>query len=77
MTGDRDLFVSQSYWRLFEDEAGALYLGVMVGGVAMYEVRVRLLDEEIEAYRSEGERYLDDLAYRVAKDPSAYEDRTR
>ena len=58
-------------FELEEDDNGDLFLIVVAGGIAMYEVRVRLSDEEKTRYFDEGVAFIEDLAYRVAKDPAS------
>ncbi|BBO33991.1 hypothetical protein [Lacipirellula parvula] len=59
---------------LFED-GGAYVLSVMVGGIAMYEMRVRLNATEVAGYRDEGEEFVGTLADQIARDPGKYEAR--
>jgi hypothetical protein len=63
---------SDKMYRLFEDNTGALRLGVMAGGFAMYEITFPLSDAEIEEYQVRGKDYLDRLSMEAAKNPEAF-----
>lgn len=60
---------------LEEDKSGALYFTVTCGGAAMYNVCIKLNDEEYAGYLNEGEEFLTDLAYKIAKNTRLYKDR--
>jgi hypothetical protein len=60
---------------LEEDEQQTLFLGVLCGGVGVYEVRIRLTDEEREEYLAQGRDFLDRLSLDVAKDHERFKDR--
>jgi hypothetical protein len=71
----KELFTDHDRWySLAEDEDGLL-LAVVSGGVAMFEVRIRLSQDEADAYRQHGKSYLDELARTIAYSPSRYRDR--
>lgn len=72
---EQDRIVSEKHWRLFRGADGALCLGVLVGGIAMYELCIALSPEELARYEASGRAFLDDLAYDVAKHESAYAQR--
>lgn len=73
---EKDLIVdSENMYRLFQDAHGRLGLGVMCGGVAMYEVAFILSNLELEQYQVKGKEFLDALSHKVAKHPESYEDR--
>jgi hypothetical protein len=57
---------------LTEDAIGQLYLEVVVGGIAMYTVDVALSKEEAAAYIDGGKAELDNLAYKICKNPEAF-----
>ena len=61
-------------YRLYRREGG-LVLGVVCGGVGMYEARVKLTEEEAQAYEKEGAAFLDRLAARIARSTDDYEQR--
>ncbi|MGH8464812.1 MAG: hypothetical protein ACRER5_11735, partial [Pseudomonas sp.] len=64
MNMERDLLVdSKLMYRLFENSEGAICLGVMTGGIAMYEVTFVLSEAELGEYAARGKSYLDDLSY--------------
>lgn len=68
-----DLIVdSERMYRLFQSEDGRLSLGVMCGGIAMYEVVFALSESEVEQYRVEGKRFLDTLSLEVARHPESF-----
>ena len=73
---EKDLIVDQErMYRLFEADDGALHLGVLCGGIAMYEVTIALSEDEVEQYKSEGRTFLDALSLEVARHPGRYEER--
>lgn len=59
-------------YRLVEAGNGELRLGVLCGGIAMYEVMFALSEAEIERYRSEGKAFLDALSNEAARNPEKY-----
>lgn len=64
--------------RMFELTRGddeRLTLTVVSGGIGMVEVSVLLDEEEVERFNTEGEAFIEELAYKVAKEPSAYTSR--
>lgn len=70
----KDLIVdAENMYRLFENERGKLSLGVMCGGIAMYEVAFTLSEEEIRKYQDVGKGFLDALSLEVAKHPENFE----
>jgi len=76
MSQRTELLVSQEHmYALTEDEEGAKFLEVVCGGVAMENVVVRLTDQELSAYESEGRQSLGRLARKVAKQRSSFSDR--
>ena len=72
----RDLLVDRErMYRLFEADDGRLRLGVLCGGIAMYEIAFDLSDDEVVQYRSEGKAFLDSLAIEAARDPEKFDSR--
>jgi len=70
---ERELIVDrEKMYRLVEARNGELRLGVLCGGIALYEVTFALSEAEIEHYRSEGKAFLDALSYEVARDKEKY-----
>ncbi len=61
---------------LFEDSDGSHVLSVMCGGIGMYEVKIRLEEADALRYTNEGEAYIEELAYDVARNSSKYSHRT-
>lgn len=57
---------------LLEGEDGQLFLDVVCGSVGLFEVRIRLSDEQKGRYEKEGMVYLQELAFRVAKSPDSF-----
>jgi len=60
-------------YTVLEDPPGHWVVEVVIGGIAMWEARYRLLPDDVERFRREG--HLDDLARHIAKGHSQYEDR--
>lgn len=74
---ERDIFIDQErMYRLFRNERGRLGLGVLCGGIGMYEVKLLLDDEEQRGYEAGGQPYLNQLARDIAANPGKYEART-
>lgn len=61
-------------WMLLA-EGAELFLSVVCGTVAVYEIEFALAPEEIEGYAREGKAYLDRLAGRVVGMPGAFRER--
>ena len=57
-------------YRLLRQQDGTLVLEVVVGTIAMYEVRVRLTPQEAEAYAREGSAFTDRMAKEIMSQPS-------
>lgn len=60
---------------LVKDENGDCFFKVVCGGMAMYEAKIKLTDEEMDSYNSEGKRYLENLAYKISTNSKQYENR--
>ena len=69
MSTEEVLYQSPQLYRVLREPGGALVLEVVVGGVAMYAVRVRLDAGEAEAYAREGSRFSDRLAKEITANP--------
>ncbi len=69
MSGEEVLIQSPLLYRLLRASDGTLTLEVVVGGIAMYEVRVRLTAQEAAAYAREGQAFTDRLAQAILADP--------
>jgi hypothetical protein len=63
------LYQSPLLYRLLRASDGGLTLEVVVGGIAMYEVRVRLTSQEAESYSREGRAFTDRMAQAIMADP--------
>ena len=73
----KDILVDrEGMYRLFENECGEIYIGVMCGGFASYEMKIKLNHEELTAYQNEGKKSLDKLALDVAHNSDSYEHRS-
>lgn len=62
-------------YALYDDEAGGLVISVVCGGIGMYQVRIRLTEEEKERFEAVGEDFLTSLARKIAYDDASYSDR--
>lgn len=69
MSPEEVLHQSPLMYRLLREADGRLALEVVVGGIAMYTVRVRLDEREAEAYAREGTAFSDRLARQIMADP--------
>ena len=59
-------------YALTRDGAGAHYLEVSCGGIAVETVVVSLTGEEMKRYSEEGITFLDDLAFNIAQHQSKF-----
>ncbi len=69
MSDEEVLIQSPLMYRLVRAPDGTLTLEVVVGGFAMYEVRVRLTPEEAEQYAREGRAFADRMARAIMANP--------
>jgi len=69
----REILRKEDY-SLYEDEKGDLWIEVVCGSIGLYEVRVKLLPEEVEKYKADPE-FLEELASLIARNPEEYEKR--
>lgn len=69
MSDEEVLVQSPLLYRLLRAPDGTLTLEVVVGGIAMYEVRVRLNAQEAAAYAREGVAFTDRMAQAIMADP--------
>lgn len=69
MSDEEVLIQSPLLYRLLRDRSGALSIEVVVGTIAMYEVRVRLDAQETADYHREGRPFADRLAQAIMADP--------
>ena len=60
---------------LERDRRSRLFLTVTCGGIAMYDVRICLNDDEQMRYSQDGATFLDGLARDICKDPARYHGR--
>ena len=76
MMKEKDIIVvKKGMHRLFEDENGYTYIGVICGGFASYEMKIKLNQDELASYQDSGKDSLDKLAYDIAHHPDSYENR--
>ncbi|WP_125780768.1 hypothetical protein [Pseudoalteromonas rubra] len=61
-------------WLLFQDQ-NDMYLTVLCGGVAMFNVDIQLSQAEVSSYRSFGRSFIEELAKSIAFNPSVYSSR--
>lgn len=70
MSGEEEVLRNNAWmYRLLRAPEGTLTLAVVVGGIAMYEVRVRLTEEEAAAYAREGADFIDRMAKDIIANP--------
>ena len=69
MSDEEVLIQSPLMYRLLRAPDGTLTLEVVVGGIAMYEVRVWLNADEAAAYAREGRAFADRMARAIMADP--------
>jgi hypothetical protein len=69
MSAEEVLHQSPLMYRVLREGGGRIVLEVVVGGVAMYTVRVRLDEAEAAAYAREGSSYSDRLARDIMARP--------
>lgn len=60
---------------MIENDAGGLEIEVLCGGIGMFTVKVALNQDEASLFRENGKEFIEDRAYRIAKDPERYEQR--
>ena len=65
----------QQQYDLFQESNGSLVISVLCGSIGLYEARIRLNDEEVSRYETEGVAFLDDLAARIRKEESSFKPR--
>lgn len=61
---------------LEEDTRGALYFRVLCGGIGMYEVCIKLSDDECDGYANGGEEFLCELASEINYNSRAFSARS-
>ncbi|NVJ07007.1 hypothetical protein HUW63_17360 [Myxococcus sp. AM001] len=70
MSEEQVLIQSPLMYRLVRSAEGALFLDVVVGGIAQFTVRVVLTAQEADAYGRLGRPYADRLAMDVMASPA-------
>lgn len=69
-----DFIDKEKMYSLEHDDAGFI-LSVLCGGFAMYEVKIRLTEQEIREYKNTGKEFLDSLAKDVSHSPNQFKER--
>jgi hypothetical protein len=59
-------------FRFFTDSSGSYYLEVLCGAAGIFEVCIRLTEDELSRYREFGNDYIEKLARDVAYSPSTF-----
>lgn len=60
---------------LSENESGDLIFSVISGSVGLYDIKIRLIADEINQYRKEGKLYLATLANEIRNHESRFDAR--
>jgi hypothetical protein len=71
------LLSQDQQFALTEDGDGCLFLEVLCGGFAMYELEIKLNDEEIDRFRVAGVASLASLANQIRRKSSELVDRLK
>jgi len=71
----KELIRKQNY-SFYEDSQGSYWIEVVCGTIGLYEVKIKLLPEEVQKYKTDI-RFLDDLAYKISRSPASYEKRKK
>ena len=61
-------------WTLFQNESG-MYLSVVCGTFAVFEVDIELTDTEVTSFKTFGRTFIDELANSVSFSPASYSHR--
>jgi hypothetical protein len=59
-------------FQLFSNDAGELYLTVLCGSVGLFELCLRLDEDEISRYREIGDGFIRKLATEIVGDPGRF-----
>jgi hypothetical protein len=70
MSAEEVLYQSPLMYRVLREAGGPLVIEVVVGGIAMYTVRVRLDEGEAAAYARDGSGFSDRLAHEIMAQPN-------
>jgi hypothetical protein len=70
VSGEEVLYKSPYMYQLVRAPDGTLIIEVVVGGFALYEVRVRLNEEEAASYAREGTAFTDRMAQAIVASPA-------
>lgn len=66
--------IKKNDYSLYEDDNGELFIEVVCGSIGLYEVKIKLLQDEVIKYNSD-HKYLDGLAYLISQHPDKYKTR--
>ncbi len=61
-------------YSLEHDDSGFV-LSILCGSLAMYEVKIKLTEEEIDTYEKQGKKFLDLLANEISHSPNRFRER--
>lgn len=61
-------------WTLFQNE-NSMYLSVVCGTYAVFEVDIELTDTEMTSFKTFGRTFIDELANSVSFSPTSYSHR--
>jgi hypothetical protein len=70
VSAEEVLLQSPLLYRVLRGPEGALFIEVVAGRIAQFEVRVRLTPEEAAAFAREGRAFTDRLAQAIQANPS-------
>jgi hypothetical protein len=63
-----------SFAVMLDEPSGTHYLDVLCGGAGLYEVRIRLMPDEVKEAQDRWD-VLDSLALKVCRNPEAFSER--
>lgn len=69
----KDLIKKDWNYRFYENN-GEYYLSVLCGTVGLFDVLVKLTENQIQLYKKDGELFLDKFAQEIRDSPSQYMD---
>lgn len=65
--------ILQKKWNYSLSKDGSdLYLSVLLGSVGMYEINIKLNDDETTEFNQKGEEYIDKLSEEIKNQPSKW-----
>jgi len=66
--------IKKSSYSLYRDRYGEFWIEVVCGTIGLYEIKVKLTEQEKSRFNSDP-TFLEDLAYMISKNPDQYKDR--